>query len=176
MTPELSLADIYGRIPEVACKGRCKESCGPIAMSNQEDRRLQELGFTIPSMLDGVAAIERGEDYYCPALQAGRCRVYADRPTICRLWGATESMPCPHGCTPPNALTQQESFHLLNLAGHAGGGMAPRFFNAPSTGSTNDRPGGEHHSRRHRLVAGLRRAFRQQGDKPQPDASGGNQE
>jgi Fe-S-cluster containining protein len=98
-------------------------------MSNDEDRRLQELEVTIPSMADGVAAVERGEEYYCPALRDGRCSVYADRPTICRLWGATKSMPCPHGCTPQNALSQQESFELLALAGRAGGGMAARFFN-----------------------------------------------
>ncbi|HWG74992.1 MAG TPA: YkgJ family cysteine cluster protein [Acidimicrobiales bacterium] len=127
--PKASLTDVYARIPEVRCKGLCIESCGPIAMSNDEDRRLQELEVTIPSMADGVAAVERGEEYYCPALRDGRCSVYADRPTICRLWGATKSMPCPHGCTPQNALSQQESFELLALAGRAGGGMAARFFN-----------------------------------------------
>ncbi|MHB1534455.1 MAG: YkgJ family cysteine cluster protein [Acidimicrobiales bacterium] len=118
-----SLADVYARIPEVRCKGLCIESCGPIAMSNDEYGRLQERGVTIPPMLDAVAAIERGEEYWCPALDGGRCSVYDDRPTICRLWGATESMPCPHGCTPQNALSQQESFELLALAARAGGGM-----------------------------------------------------
>lgn len=119
-----SLADLYARIPEVRCKGLCIESCGPIAMSNDEYARLQERGVTIPSMMDAVAAIERGEEYWCPALEGGRCRVYEDRPTICRLWGATTSMRCPHGCTPPDALSQRESFELLTLAGRAGGGMA----------------------------------------------------
>jgi hypothetical protein len=131
------LTDIYARIPAVSCKGLCIESCGPIAMSRYEDRRLQELGVTIPSMVDGVASIQSGEDYQCPALQAGRCSVYEDRPTICRLWGATTSMPCPHGCTPENALSQDDSFALLRLAGEAGGGMASRFFNSQSTDSTN---------------------------------------
>ena len=130
----LSLTEVYARIPEVACKGLCKESCGPIAMSNEEDQRLRALGITIPSMADGVAAIERGEDYWCPALRDGRCTVYEDRPTICRLWGATTSMPCSHGCTPENALSQGDSFELLALAGRAGGGMATRFFNASTIG------------------------------------------
>jgi Putative zinc- or iron-chelating domain len=162
---KLLLADIYARIPEVSCKGLCKESCGPIAMSKYEDRRLQELGVTIPSMVDGVRAIESGEDYYCPALQAGRCSVYEDRPTICRLWGATASMPCPHGCTPSNALSQEESFDLLRLAGEAGGGMSSRFFNSQSTDSTHDGPGGKQHVRgRSRLFGGLRRAVGGRGD------------
>ena len=123
-----SLADVYDSIPEVPCKGLCQDSCGPIAMSIEEDARLRARGVEIPSMVDTVAAIERGEDYYCPALRNGRCSVYDERPTICRLWGATQSMPCPHGCTPPDALTQQESYALLVRAGEAGGGMAIRFF------------------------------------------------
>lgn len=130
---KLSLADVYARIPDVGCKGLCKESCGPIAMSNDEDDRLRGLGVTIPSMVDAVAAIDHGDEYYCPALRDGRCSVYDDRPTICRLWGATTSMPCSHGCTPQNALSQQESFELLALAARAGGGMATRFFN-PAAG------------------------------------------
>lgn len=129
----LSLEDVYARIPPVACKGLCEDSCGPIAMSLEEDARLRELGVRVPSMVDAVAAVERGEDYYCPALRDGRCTVYQARPTICRLWGATESMPCPHGCTPADALTQQESHELLRLAGEAGGGMDPRFFSPHDT-------------------------------------------
>jgi Fe-S-cluster containining protein len=97
-------------------------------MSAEEDRRLLVRGVAIPSMVDAVAAVERGEDYYCPALADGRCTVYEDRPTICRLWGAAQSMPCPHGCTPADALTQEESHELLRQAGEAGGGMAGRYF------------------------------------------------
>jgi Fe-S-cluster containining protein len=123
-----SLPDIYARIPPVECKGLCQDSCGPIAMSAEEDRRLVERGVAIPSMVDAVAAVERGDDYYCPALVDGRCTVYEDRPTICRLWGATQSMPCPYGCTPADALTQEESHELLRQAGEAGGGMADRYF------------------------------------------------
>lgn len=107
-------------------------------MSIEEDGRLQGRGVIVPSMVDGVAAIEQGEEYYCPALRDGRCSVYDDRPTICRLWGATTSMPCPHGCAPEDALTQSESFELLALAAQAGGGMAPRFV-TPDGGA--DEPG-----------------------------------
>lgn len=96
-------------------------------MSNAEVARVRARGYEIPSMADALAAIERGEDYYCPALVDGSCAVYEDRPTICRLWGATESMPCPHGCTPAGALTQEESYALLRQAAEAGGGMAPGF-------------------------------------------------
>ena len=118
-----TLGDVYARIPGVPCKGLCQDSCGPIAMSREEQRRIRAAGVEIPPMADAVAALERGEEYYCPALRDGRCSVYDIRPTICRLWGATESMPCPHGCTPPGALSQAESFELLRRAARAGGGM-----------------------------------------------------
>jgi hypothetical protein len=137
---KLSLADVYARIPNVDCKGLCQESCGPIAMSRDEDRRLRDLGVTISSMLDAVAAIDRGEDYWCPALQQGQCTVYDARPTICRLWGATTSMPCPHGCTPPDALSQPQSFELLALAARAGGGMVAGFLGPEESSSDDNGP------------------------------------
>lgn len=133
-----TLADIYGLIPTVSCRGLCEDSCGPIAMSVEEDARLRDLGISIPPMLDALAAIERGEDYYCPALSEGRCSVYDARPTICRLWGATQSMPCPHGCTPPDALSGQESHDLLRRAATAGGGMTAGSFSTSDAGTTPD--------------------------------------
>ena len=122
-----SLEDVYRQIPPVECKGLCIDSCGPIAMSKAEDARLRKRGVEIPPMTDAVSMIERGQDYYCPALKEGRCSVYEHRPTICRLWGATESMRCPHGCTPANALTQSQSYELLGLSARIGGGMVDSF-------------------------------------------------
>jgi Fe-S-cluster containining protein len=92
-------------------------------MSREQQHRIRAAGVEIPPMAAAVAALKRGEEYYCPALRDGRCSVYEIRPTICRLWGATESMPCPHGCTQPGALSQAQSFELLRLAARAGGGM-----------------------------------------------------
>jgi Putative zinc- or iron-chelating domain len=122
-----SLEDVYRQVPPVQCRGLCLESCGPISMSRHEEAKLLARGVKIPPMAEAMAALERGEDYYCPALRAGRCSVYDDRPTICRLWGATESMPCPHGCTPDNRLTQAESHRILRLAAEVGGGMVDDF-------------------------------------------------
>lgn len=36
----------------------------------------------------------------CPYLGAHGCEVYGERPLICRLFGTTPSMPCPHGLGP----------------------------------------------------------------------------
>lgn len=128
-----TLAQIWSSIPAVECKGLCQDSCGPIAMSNLEESRIRAHGFEIPPMADALAALGRGEDYYCPALVDGSCAVYEDRPTVCRLWGATRSMPCPHGCTPPDALTQEVSHELLRLSAVAGGGMAGGFLAGEET-------------------------------------------
>ena len=35
--------------------------------------------------------------------------MHAIRPTICRLWGATASMPCPHACVPDGGLVDDAS-------------------------------------------------------------------
>ena len=129
--PGPTLEDVWARIPPLECKGLCQESCGPIAMSNLEAARIRARGQEIPPLAEGLAAVERGEDYNCPALVDGGCSVYEDRPTVCRLWGATQSMPCPHGCTPADALTQEESHALLRLSAEAGGGMTPDFLAGP---------------------------------------------
>ncbi|MDA8045520.1 MAG: YkgJ family cysteine cluster protein [Actinomycetota bacterium] len=125
--PIESLAELYSGIPPVPCRGECVESCGPISMTRQEEATILARGVRIPPMSESMAALERGEDYYCPALRDRQCTVYEDRPTICRLWGATESMRCPHGCTPEGALTQAESHRLLRMAADLGGGMIDDF-------------------------------------------------
>jgi Fe-S-cluster containining protein len=68
-------------------------------MSAAERRRIADRGVTIPPATEALEQILKGERTQdCPALVDGRCSVYEDRPLICRLWGAVESMPCVHGC------------------------------------------------------------------------------
>ncbi len=78
------LHQIYARVPHIACKGLCAESCGPIQMSKLEHEILGE----------PPAAMT------CTLLVAGRCSRYEDRPLICRLWGVVPEMPCQFGCQP----------------------------------------------------------------------------
>ncbi|WP_353653664.1 YkgJ family cysteine cluster protein [Mycobacterium sp. DL99] len=96
-----SLERIYRSVPTVACKGLCAEACGPIGMSEEERRRLLKRGVLIDGSLE------------CPALVDDRCSVYEDRPLICRLWGAVESMPCPHGCEVTPGLLMDAGAHSL---------------------------------------------------------------
>jgi len=89
-----SLERIYRAVPTVECKGLCTDSCGPIPMSRTERMRIEDQGVDIP---DPATFIANG-DTHCVALVDGRCTVHEQKPLICRLWGAVESMPCPHGC------------------------------------------------------------------------------
>ena len=40
----------------------------------------------------------------CPHLGDGGCAVYAERPVICRLFGTTSRLACPHGRRPEQML------------------------------------------------------------------------
>ncbi len=91
---ETALADLWASLPTLECRGLCHEACGPIRMSPLEHRLVAAAGADIP---DGFAW-RAAREVDCPALTVvKRCAVYDVRPTICRLWGMVESMPCPHG-------------------------------------------------------------------------------
>lgn len=107
-----SLERIYRSVPKVACRGLCAASCGPIHMSAEERRRIADRGVTIPLPAEAIEQLTHG-GYSCPALIDGRCSVYEDRPLICRLWGAVESMPCEHGCTVMPGLLMDAGAQML---------------------------------------------------------------
>jgi Fe-S-cluster containining protein len=117
-----SLERIYRAVPTVACRGLCAEYCGPIDMSDEERRRIADRGVTIPPVDHAFQAIIDGTPNACPALVDGRCSVYEDRPLICRLWGAVESMPCEHGCEVTPGLLMDAGAHTLLTRSLAVGG------------------------------------------------------
>lgn len=113
-----TLEALYALVPVLDCRtGKCSESCGPIGMSPEESRRVDvAFGSHIPNA--ALRELPVG-DLTCPALSMlGRCRVYAARPMLCRLWGASEAMPCPDGCEPVGGhlLTPDETRALLDRA------------------------------------------------------------
>jgi hypothetical protein len=100
------LEAIYRRIPRVACRGLCQNSCGPIGITAQERLRIVKV--------TGVAPKASPETMACNLLDgAGRCRAYSVRPAICRLWGGVKSMVCPHGCRPERTITREEEASIL---------------------------------------------------------------
>jgi hypothetical protein len=106
------LARLYAELPTVECQRKCQAFCGPIGMSETEWALIcRHLGRTPRGDLRTLV---------CPMLGAdGRCTVYALRPMLCRLWGVTEGMECPHECTPtPRYLTVEEGFAYMLRAGN----------------------------------------------------------
>ncbi len=109
-------------MPVVACRGLCAGSCGPIDMSLEERRRLEGRGVTVLPLDALLPKIVEDGVGMCPALVDDRCSVYEDRPLICRLWGAVESMPCPHGCeVTPGLLMDAGAQALIRRSLKVGG-------------------------------------------------------
>jgi hypothetical protein len=110
------LAALYARVPDVECRGLCQQACTAIGMSVRE-RAVAEaaLGGPVTCAPDGV----------CSALDGGgRCGIYEARPMVCRLWGAVDDMPCPHGCRPRDGgplLAEHEGRALEAASIQAGG-------------------------------------------------------
>lgn len=111
----MTLDDIYAQIPEVGCKGLCHAACGPILFDRLEMDRLR-------AVLPVMPWAEKLTDP-CPLLRDGRCGAYGARPLSCRLFGAVDPMPCPHGCKPAaGRLSQSESARLVHAVGELPGG------------------------------------------------------
>lgn len=131
LTRQLADLDVlYARLPALACRGLCADSCHTHvdASDAERTRLLRRHGPDLDLDLDAPTS-----DGACPALSRsfgpGRCTVHADRPMICRLWGAAASMPCPHGCTPDSGrlddrATLQVLADSLATGGHPDGGLA----------------------------------------------------
>ena len=101
------LRDLYAQVPNVQCKGLCHATCGPIAAAPAEWHTLAERGVHLPRRI-------RDLTMRCPALTAlNTCRVYGDRPLICRLYGVTEGLPCEFGCVPDAVLTDDQAYDLI---------------------------------------------------------------
>jgi hypothetical protein len=110
--------DLYALIPDpLGCTGQCWVSCGPIGFSTEEGGRLESAGVHIPNIHEDGKMVET-----CPALVDGRCSVYGSRPTLCRIWGVSEPMPCPFmGCSVLDPLTTEETEAVSERAFELGG-------------------------------------------------------
>lgn len=112
----MTLEQIYARIPKVACQQKCQECCGPISMSHLEFEKIfsraplpSEFFVSAPTVVDPITG-------NCPKLgRDGSCKVYEQRPAICRLWGVVREMACPFGCTPKRWLSNREAHQILGL-------------------------------------------------------------
>jgi hypothetical protein len=105
-----ALDALYAKIPNVECRGLCAHTCNTaIDMSSTERRRIAGRGVDIPP------PHQRALDETCPALTFLKtCGVHPIRPTVCRLWGASESMRCPYGCpVDGDVLTDMDAMNIM---------------------------------------------------------------
>ena len=92
-------------IPSFACVPGCHDCCGPVTTSSEEMARLP-----VKSHADHEAALANLD---CPHLGDDGCQVYAERPLICRLFGTTPSLPCPHDRR-PEQMTDRRIEHQIH--------------------------------------------------------------
>ncbi|MFZ2852731.1 MAG: YkgJ family cysteine cluster protein [Rhodocyclaceae bacterium] len=84
------------RIPAFDCQPGCHDCCGPVTTSSEEMSRLPVLSEALHA-----AALA---DLSCPHLGSDGCRVYLERPLICRLFGTTPRLACPNGRRPAEMI------------------------------------------------------------------------
>lgn len=87
------------QIPTFECVPGCHDCCGPVTTSSEEMARLPR-----KSAAEQLAALD---ELNCVHLGPHGCTVYDERPLICRLFGTTPRMPCPHGRAPAESIDPQ---------------------------------------------------------------------
>lgn len=92
------MTDIDARVESLRCKGLCQECCGPISFPKSIRDKYPELDLP-RNPVQVLLRVTMNGPYMCPFLKDGKCQIYDERPAICRLWGASTELRCPHGCT-----------------------------------------------------------------------------
>lgn len=108
------VAAIYSQLPPLECRGLCQECCGPIAVADVELKMIVERIGHHPAPMGRLGRQNSMACMTCPLLKDGQCSIYDIRPFICRLWGVTKSMPCPHGCRPKKWITDEKAHELMS--------------------------------------------------------------
>lgn len=103
MDRERRLKVIYSQLPTVKCKWLCHDACGPVrmTMSATEARRIDRaLGEPLDHDPVTLTCTALGPDK--------RCRVYEQRPLVCRVYGVARRLPCGFGCQPVRVMDDKE--------------------------------------------------------------------
>lgn len=116
---------ILSEIPSFKCKEGCADCCGPVEMSRLEYHRcVKASGRTAEELRQQMERNIKRNIYQCPLIdqKTHRCTVYQVRPAICRIFGTTKNLPCPHGYAPDAAqmLSDEKAREILALVGELG--------------------------------------------------------
>lgn len=115
------IGEVQKQIPSFKCKDGCADCCGPVLATRLEWKRIYErIGRTEEQLRKEISERLNKNDFRCVLLGPdNKCTVYDIRPTICRLFGASESktpnacLVCPHGVGPEKFLNEQETTDIL---------------------------------------------------------------
>lgn len=100
MKEKTEIQKLYDQIPSFKCIEGCYECCdNQIQYAEEEAER--------------VGGFDYKGSRLCPHIKDGGCSVYENRAFICRIYGASEMMPCPHGCRPEKYLSEEETRQLV---------------------------------------------------------------
>lgn len=110
--------------PVVGCKPGCGQCCGPVPWTPAELARVTDRiprGTQIEDAPGGpfgvVMLVNPLNPRACPMLDAAkRCTVHADRPLMCRLFGAVSEprLTCPFGARASRPLTDAKARRLTD--------------------------------------------------------------
>lgn len=80
----------YPSLPVMQCDTNCGECCGPVMATEGEFTAIEQY-----AAKNGLSPVKQG--LTCPWYQGGQCTVHEVRPALCRLFGHSPRMNCPHG-------------------------------------------------------------------------------
>jgi len=103
MAEKTPIQKLYDRIPSFKCIEGCYDCCdNRVQFAPEEEERIGKIDYTECS------------ESLCPYVKDGCCSVHENRGLICRLFGSSEMMPCPHGCKPEKLLTEEETKEIVH--------------------------------------------------------------
>jgi hypothetical protein len=103
----MNIEDLYAKIPKFKCIPNCHDCCGPVPIVPEEALKLQlnVKSQTIPFNIGNLK---------CDYESNKGCKIYDNRPFLCRLYGTVSSLKCTKGGKPERILTEAEESELLN--------------------------------------------------------------
>lgn len=102
MDLEKVILELRTLIPQFECLPGCIDCCGPTPRSKWEWDQVKDKRF-----------MSRKRPLDCPYSYNGKCDVYEDRPILCRLYGTTVDLPCPHGKSPLLPLSHEQTQAIM---------------------------------------------------------------
>jgi len=100
-----ALKKLYKNIPQFECVPGCFDCCGPVPLCKEEAEKLG-----IPN--ENSTPFSKF-DLTCSYATSTGCKVYENRPFLCRLFGVVEGMKCPK-TKPTKMLSKKEEEKIMS--------------------------------------------------------------